>query len=237
MAKKKHRKKGRCTYCGRIAALTKDHVIPRCLFPLPLPTFMVTVPACKDCNQEKAEHDNYLRDMLVLDMHGSQSPIAQALLENKVTRAIRTNRSEIARVALSRGRFEPLLTQAGVYLGRAFSFPLDGERVKHIFSLIVRGLYYRILKQRLRDDCVYDVRRLTAEEFNERWEKLKEIGFNGPYTLGQGVFNFIFMYGAEEPSVTHFWLWFYERVCVYVTTEPESFDYHAVIKNEAWESV
>ena len=189
---------------------------------------MITVLACKECNEEKAKHDNYLRDMLVLDMHGSQSSVAQALLDGRVKRAIRTNRSEIARVALQYGRVEPLRSPAGIYLGQAISFPIDEERVRHIFSLIVRGLYYRLRKQRLRDDCVFSVRRLTAEEFNRGWQELKETGFNGPYLLGEGVFNFIFMYAAEQPSVTQFWLGFHELICFYVATEPEGFENHCV---------
>jgi hypothetical protein len=221
MAKRTHSKKGRCTYCGKAAPLTRDHVIPKCLFPLPLSTLMATVPACSHCNEEKAKQDDYLRDMLVFDIHSSQSSVARSLLEGKVMRAIQTNRSEIARAALSNGRFEPLHSPAGLYLGRAYSYPLDVERIKQIFSLIVKGLYYRVRRQRLRDDCNFDVRRLTPSEFNKGWEQLEEVGFNGPYVLGEGVFRFIFIYAAEEPSSTQFWLWFYERICFYVCTEPE----------------
>jgi len=170
--------------------------------------------------------------MLVLDMHGSQSSVAQILLEGKVKRAVRTNRSEVARLALRYGRVEPLRTPAGIYVGQVISIPLDDERIKHIFSLIVRGLYYKVRKQRLRDDCVFSVRRLTAAEFNTGLEELKEIGFNGPYALGEGVFSFIFMYAAEEPSVTQFWLWFYERICFYVATELEDLEHASVATSD-----
>ena len=57
-----------CGYCGDQPALTVDHVIPKSLFPRPLSKFMLTVPACKKCNEEKALDDDYLRDMMVIDI-------------------------------------------------------------------------------------------------------------------------------------------------------------------------
>jgi len=64
--------KGLCVYCGVNPATTRDYVIPECLFVPPLPSNMVTVPACADCNTtKKAQDDPYLRDMLVYDSDSS----------------------------------------------------------------------------------------------------------------------------------------------------------------------
>jgi hypothetical protein len=35
-----------CVYCGQQAELTREHVVPQCLFPKPLPSNMVTVGTC-----------------------------------------------------------------------------------------------------------------------------------------------------------------------------------------------
>lgn len=222
MANKKQ-KIGQCVYCGDTKPLTRDHVIARCLFPAPLPTVMVTIPACNDCNAEKSKHDDYLRDMLVVDRNSEQSKAAQALLD-KVQRASQRNQSVVMRGAKSEGEFGPVYSKGGIYLGEAFSFPLEGERVNHIFSLIVRGLYYQLTERFLPQETEFDVRRLTAEEFSKIWEELKKMGFNGPYRLGDDVFTCIFIYAAEEPTLSHWWLWFYDSVCVYVTTAPASSD-------------
>jgi hypothetical protein len=184
---------------------------------------MVTVPACRRCNQEKAKNDHYLRDVLILDSLGSLSPVARILFDGKVKRAIRSNRSEVARVAVSQGSFQPNYTPAGIYLGHRYSFPLDGERIEQIFSWLVKGLYFRIRKRRLRDDCEFDIRRWSVQDFGGAWEQLQISGFNGPYALGEGVFRFIFMYAEEEPSCALFWLFFYDRICYYICTHPRGF--------------
>ncbi len=220
----KKSKIGQCVYCGETKSLTKDHVIARCLFPAPLPTFMATVPACNDCNAAKAKHDDYLRDMLVVDHNSEHSKPAHTLLAGKVLRASKRNQSLVIRGAKSKGKFGPIYSKGGIYLGDGLSVPLEGERVNHIFSLIVRGLYYKLTGRFLPQDATFDVRRLRVDEFNKSWEKLKEIGFNGPYRLGEDVFTCIFLYAEEEPAISQWWLWFYDSVCVYVTTTPSNYD-------------
>lgn len=219
-------KTGQCVYCGETKPLTRDHVIPKCLFPTPLPSFMVTVPVCQDCNADKASHDDYLRDMLVVDTGTSKSRVAQEILTSKVFRSSDKNRSVIMRAAKSKGKLEPVYSPGGIYLGNAFSFPLDGERINHLFSLIVRGLYYKVRNQRLPDDCDIEVRRVF--DFNETWENLQRIGYNAR-SLGDGVFTCIFLYAAEEPFLSQWWLWFYESICIYVSTSPANFDAESLI--------
>ncbi len=94
---------------------------------------MATVPACDNCNAEKSKHDDYLRDMLVVDLNSEKNKAAQTVLTGKVIRSAQTNRSLVIRAAKSKGRFEPVYSDGGVYLGQGFSFPIDGERVNHIF--------------------------------------------------------------------------------------------------------
>jgi hypothetical protein len=223
MAKTKPKKIGQCVYCGETKPLTKDHVIARCLFPRPLPEFMATVPACDACNFEKSKHDDYLRDMLVVDLNSEKNKTAQTVLNGKVIRSAQTNRSLVIRAAKSNGRFEPVYSDCGIYLGQGFSFPVDSERVNHVFSLIVRGLYHKLTKLYLPKDCSFDVRRLSASDFYKTWDEVQRIGYNGPYNLGGDVFTCIFFYAAEEPALSFWWMWFYDSICVYVKTSPANY--------------
>ncbi|MGB7070657.1 MAG: hypothetical protein WBD22_14285 [Pyrinomonadaceae bacterium] len=231
MARKK-KKVGTCVYCGETRELTREHVIARCLFPGPLPSNIVLVPVCDPCNQEKAKHDDYLRDMLAVDVDTSKSNEAQTLLTGKVFRSAETNRSQVMRAAKSNGKFESIYSKGGIYLGQGYSFPIDGQRVNHIFSLIIRGLYYTTTSRLLPQDCEFEVRRLSSSEFNEIWKKLEKVGYNGPYHL-EGVLTCIFNYAAEEPAVSHWWLWFYDSVCVYVSTQPTGFDINVITTGTA----
>jgi len=152
--------KGLCVYCGVNPATTRDHVIPECLFVPPLPSNMVTVPACADCNNtKKSQDDPYLRDMLVYDNDSSRHVAARELFRGKVMRAARTNRSDVTRATITAARrgMEPRHSSGGLYLGHYYPVDLDATRFdRSIFSTIVKGLYYKVCKERLPDGC--DVR-------------------------------------------------------------------------------
>lgn len=70
MARQGRRHVKQCAYCGHRKPSTRDHVVPRCLFPRPLPVKIITVPACDECNGRKSRHDDFLRDLLVTYIAG-----------------------------------------------------------------------------------------------------------------------------------------------------------------------
>lgn len=211
---------GECVYCGKTATLTKEDVIPRCLFPKPRPTDLVKVPACLSCNNAKSKNDDYLRDLLISDVYAQQNPVAQALFHQKMLSSVRQGSSVIARTAISKGRREPVYTPNGIYLDDCISAPIDVERVNHIFSQIIRGLYFRGRQRRIPDDYVFEVRRYHPLEFYQVWERLKQIGYHGPFRIGGEIFTCLFVDVVEDPFFTDWWLWFYDSVCVYVRTKP-----------------
>jgi hypothetical protein len=220
--KKKEKKVGECAYCGEITNLTDEHVIPRCLFEKPLPPDIVVVGVCERCNHEKSKDDDYLRDFLVTDMGGSEHPIAKRIFQTKTLSSARQNKSALLRTAKTQGRFEPVRTKGGIYLGEGYGIPLDGERVNRIFIRIVRGLYYKTKKKRIPDDYVFDVSRWDASEFNEIWPRLEKIGFNGPYRCGD-VLTCLMLYAQEDEFITNWWLWFYDGICIHIATSPQGF--------------
>lgn len=218
MKKRRAKKVELCVYCGLNPATTRDHVVAKCLFDGPLPSNMVTVPACGSCNGDKARNDDYLRDMLVVDSHCSEHPVAQALLKGKVTRALRRNRSELLRNVLPKARMEPTRTPGGLYLPPSYSFPLDGERVNRIFRTVASGLYYRIRQERLPDDYVFEVSRVYQRHVMDMWNEFRRLKANGPYGLGD-VFGCLFLYGTEDPGVTRWLMWFYGGAFIMVSTD------------------
>lgn len=211
---------GPCVYCGKITDLTKEDVIPKCLFSKPRPADLVKVPACRPCNNAKSKNDDYLRDILVSDAYAYGNPVARDLFHQKMLSSARQGSSVVARTALLTGRQRPLYTPGGVYLGDCVSAPLDVERVNHIFSQIVRGLYFKARGRRIPDDYVFDVRRYRPLEFNRVWEVLQRTGYHGPFRIGGEIFTCLFVDAVEDPFFTQWWLWFYDSVCVYVGTKP-----------------
>jgi len=210
---------GECVYCGEIKSLEKEDVIPRCLFLKPRPNDLVKVPVCRDCNLGKSKNDDYLRDILVTDADTFNNTIAQAIFHEKTLSSVRQNSSLLARDAMSKGKSEAMYTPNGIYLGEGIGVPINGERIKNIFTQITRGLYFKSRQKRIPDEYVFEVSRVHPLTFNEVWKGLQQIGYNGPYKIGEGVFTCVYLYAAEDEFITKWWLWFYESICISVATD------------------
>jgi len=223
VAKHRKRRRGLCAYCGQMCEVTRDHVIPKCLFTMPLPKVMVTVPACDACHGKKSRHEDFLRDLLTMDIVGSESPVAQRLFHEKVLSSHRQGKSLVCRIAMAQARQTPIVTPAGVYVDECYVAHLDLDRVIEMFSFIVRGLYFRLRKVVLSPDCKFDVRRLGVEDAMKCWGGFEEYGYNGPYILGGGVFWCVCQYAASDDGITNWMLVFYERVYYGVVTTPPGF--------------
>lgn len=53
-----------CVYCNSKVADTKDHAPPRCLLKKPLPSNLITFPACRQCNNDFSFDENVIRCLL-----------------------------------------------------------------------------------------------------------------------------------------------------------------------------
>jgi hypothetical protein len=205
-----------CAYCGIVKKATRDHVIPECLFKQPYPKNLITVPACHDCNSEKAKNDGYLRDLVTTDIYGSQSPLAQEMLEDKVIRSVRNNKSSLIKEFLPKARLEPFYTKGGIYLGQFPSAPVDSERIKTIFSVIARGLFYDHRRQRIPEDYIFEVFRYHPWDFKAVLDSFKQMHLNGPRILGN-VFGCAYISAKEDPPTTLWLMWFYETFFISVS--------------------
>src|SRR4051794_14015953 len=114
---KPQRPRPACVYCDAGRATTRDHVVPKCLFDGQIPADAVTVPVCRLCNAAKAQDDTYLRDFLAIDEANFDHPVAQALFGGRMRRAVRHNRSEVARAVVTRTEIRPAYTPGGVLIG------------------------------------------------------------------------------------------------------------------------
>src|ERR1051325_5258969 len=54
-----------CVYCGTIAD-SKDHAPSRCLLRSPLPSTLITLPACKRCNANFSFSENVVKTVITL---------------------------------------------------------------------------------------------------------------------------------------------------------------------------
>ena len=149
--------RGVCVYCANEDEITKDHVIPQCLFPGGVPIDVPKVWACEPCNGIiKSRLDTYFRDLLVIDMHSSQSPVAQNLSQ-KFARALGRNQSKLARDIVQNNQLIELRTESGLFWGHAYTSQEANKKTLEIIAMYVRGLYAAYLHKILPQDVEFDI--------------------------------------------------------------------------------
>lgn len=211
-----------CPYCGLVPADTRDHVIPKCLFPGPLPQFMVTVPACRPCKESKAKDDDYLRDMFSIDIESDSNPHALHIRNGKMMRSAKRRSSIIARDVINKTRFKEMRSAGGIILGQFPAVPLDGERIERIFTRITRGLYYFRHKERIPDSFDFTIEKYFPQHKVAAVQSMLDADCNGPFMLQERVFTCMYLMSAEDRFVT-FWLQAYYNALISVTTAPKGF--------------
>jgi hypothetical protein len=205
-----------CVYCGVREATEAEHVLPRLLFPKPRPKVMIKVPACGECNDDKKEDDEYLRDFMVIDIENAGHPIADGLLKEKMLRAAQRNQSRLAKDVIRKSVLAPVHSQGGIYLGHRPAVPLDHERANRIFTRITRGLYYQLYHRRLPDDCTFEVRRVLAAHRADHVQRMVDMGVNVKRVIGD-TFDCWHVVGQEDDTVS-MWLMRFFNIFITVTT-------------------
>ena len=216
MSKKKY---GYCPYCGEYDKLTKDHVIPQCLFMGNLPGDIPKIYACSECNnEEKSANDTYLRDLLSVDVNSSLHPVAQQLYP-KFLRSVVRNQSELVH-DMTKARLTEVYTSSGIFRGVAYTSPQADERTTPILSTIVRGLYYKYIGKRMPSDTVFDIRRVR--DFNRLTSDVQVLLTSGAIYIPVGdgsIFECLYLYAIDRPGASIWFLSFYRRAIFLVTTD------------------
>lgn len=217
---RKKKQYGECAYCGRKDLLTRDEVIPRCLFSKPLPSNLIRVLACAKCNnEEKSIDDEFLRDLLLSDVNSMKNETASSLFDNKVLSSIKKNKSAFARQTAQTAKLIPAYSEGGIYLGDVYQIRVEGERVHRIFSRIATGLYYWKTQQRVPPNCDYSVEQISPKQFEEDKKLFMETGYYGHKCRKE--FTLIMSCNPNKDNfVALFWLIFYEQTRWFIGISP-----------------
>jgi hypothetical protein len=208
-------KTGECAYCGKTIEITRDHVIPQCLFLKPRPKPIV-VWACESCNNEKSKTDDYLRDFLVSDAFASESSAVQGL-RGKLLSSVRQNSSAFAKTLLRDARPHSFFTPGGIYLGEVFSVSVD---MGTIFARIISGLYFKVYAARIPASYDFQVQRLDPLRGPEGIAALINMPFYARFRVGQD-FSARLMVSDQDPFTTMWLLCFYRSIWIYAETSPQ----------------
>jgi hypothetical protein len=216
---KKKKKFGECPYCGKMANLTEDHIIPKCLFKPNTLEKAFKADACNECNNDKkSKDDSFLRDLLVTDKDSQGSSTARNIRSDKYESSVRQNQSELNRKYLSKATKLPILTKSGMYVyGQRF---VEKTRLIRIFKRIITGLSHSLLNLKIDEKANVTVfKKVTLqEEFDADFELIKNNLKNGFYTGNLGhTFHFkIQIVNVDGKFYSYWWLVFYDNVCFFL---------------------
>lgn len=208
-----------CVYCGEQADVTREHVIPKGLFPKPLPANMITVATCFACNNGKSDDDAYLRDYLLADLATGDNALAQGLRFSKLKRSVQTNRSEVARSALTRAYPTPVHSPGGIYLGFAYAVPVDAKRLEVTYTKMVRGIHHHVTKLHIPQNYEFQTTRVADHWVVHVWSESQLRGAHA-ITLNPGVFACQYQLVTVNPFLSRWLLLFYNAILIEAFTLP-----------------
>ncbi len=160
-----------CVYCATSGASeTGDHVLAREFVPVAHRPQIPQVPACRACNQDKADLEHYLTAVLLF---GGRHADAATNLQTDGPRRLAKNQK--LHRELARGSSRLWTKEASGLLVNSLTVPIDGAKLEKLVGYIVRGLIWHHWRTVLGADCSADVLSLTAhgEAFFRRYLNMK----------------------------------------------------------------
>lgn len=204
--KKGEQKTGECAYCGVIGPVTRDHVPPENLFPEPLPTNLIKVPACNSCNNGFKLDDEYFRLAIMTGIDGERFPRELEHSVQAIKKLARPQKRLFARRMLAAQKLVEVKTPTGLHLGHAPAHVVDGKRVIKVVERIVRGLFFHHTRRRLPE--AHEIKAVHAANpaFFDGPEMAAVLNTMGaPHVLGNDVLVYRYSLTEGDESAGSAW--------------------------------
>lgn len=130
-----------CIYCGRQPAGSVDHVPPRCFFPPPLPSDLITLPSCPPCNVQFSREDQYAHSVITMRRDVQAQPRLQRIHERLLRSLDRPQANAFRTMLAGAVRHGPVLLDSGLWLPDQDYVLVDRRRLRRWAARLVRGLY------------------------------------------------------------------------------------------------
>jgi hypothetical protein len=193
-----------CAYCDK-PGTTADHVPPKLLFAKPRPA-LITVPACRSCNETASLDDEYFRTVIALEEKAGEHPEAQRILDAVLRSLQKPKKKRFRRALLSGIREVDRVSPAGLYLGKASSYNVDLGRLTRVVERITRGLFLHHNGRRLPLDC--EVRSFASSGFSnaepgvvkELLGLVEQTRANQMHAIGNDVFCYRYAVARDQEN-------------------------------------
>jgi hypothetical protein len=128
-----------CVICGLQPAKTDDHVPPKCIFPRPRPSDLITVRTCLDCNKSTSKFDEVLK--VFIGIAAGHGPEGEKMFKEQTKRTLQHNRC-LRRDIASTMRDVWVKTPEGLVLGKRPAVLLNSKAHDQIIEKTIRGLHF-----------------------------------------------------------------------------------------------
>ena len=202
--------KEKCYCCNR-NAVSREHIPPKCIFPTPRSSNMITVPSCETHNLSKSKDDEYFRWFLSTAC-AENSQIALDLLKIKVLKGLRRKPALLNEIMRNSIRNIDTFSLGGIWIGKRPGFRFDNKRIISSFKLICRGLHYHHFGQK-----IIKVQKFGLE-FNPNLDNNLKNAITSLviHDIGNGdVFSYrYYSYKEDNQIITMWFLFFYQTLLV-----------------------
>ena len=203
-----------CVICGVREATTRDHVPPKAVFIEPLPKKLITVPACKLCNNGSSGLDAEFRVYLGAVV-GDKSADGKKLWKERSLATLRKNKKLVTTISTGMQSVDAF-DETGTHLGVRNRIIWPANVFNPVVERIARGLYYHHFNEVLGDraQCAVTFHYALTDSMMEDTRHFSESH------IGKGAFSYRYA-RAEEAPLRSVWIFeFYQGQWASVVTSP-----------------
>lgn len=199
-----------CCYCHK-PATTKDHIPPKNMFPKPRPTNLITVPSCKDCNEDPSLDDEYFGLITVAASAGH--PQARDLFRGKVKKKSKKY------IALAKSILSNIITKdiysGKIYLGTQDFLKIDDERINRIMIRITKGFYWYHFREPL--PVKHEIKVSLQPKFDQsQTDMIISLKNN---IIGDDILQYRYYRDPNNLLLTYWFFLFFEELMVMTTSD------------------
>lgn len=129
-----------CVLCGVNKAINRDHVPPKSIFAEPRPANLITVPACKECNNKASPHDESFK--IYLGFHVAKAFTPETDKAFKIAKRSFLHNRKIRKNVFKSMKPVDIISKGGVIVDRGYKVPWDNEAHDAVIERTVRGLFF-----------------------------------------------------------------------------------------------
>lgn len=200
-----------CVYCASRESTSPDHVIAREFFPENRRTNLPKVPSCDVCNGKKSTLEHYATTLFPF---GSLHQSAKEMLKDTAPKRLAKN-LKLKRELQSKMDRIWLKSASGLIL-QTMTFPIKGDKLTQLFSMIIRGLYWHNWNSIIPSDYFVDIYTFNLRGLVFFRDNIlsKAPSHFIEEILSNGIFRYSCTRGDEDPYISAWEMSFYKGMMI-----------------------